>query len=272
MTDRPRHEFDDPYVTTRSLGGTSMLLDRLRVRTAAARAALCGVSMGVLCAMPALGQSPPVPAPAASAAASELSPAERARRDADKVFRLIMIHSDKPRRAAASRDDALVATTRAKAPARPSSNGDEVTVKAGAAFAPKEAVVAVVVDRPSEAPVPDAAPVAADRPEPAAIVPVAAAATTPPAVPAPTGSDVETVTPLVRTEPQFAPNLMRMLRKGQVDVQFTVLPDGSVSDARVVTSSHPRLNGPALASIAQWRFAPVRTAQSAIVGLGFDLD
>ncbi len=46
------------------------------------------------------------PAPAAaSAPAAELTPNERAQRDADKFFKWILIHSDKPRKAGVNRTD-----------------------------------------------------------------------------------------------------------------------------------------------------------------------
>ena len=53
-------------------------------------------------------------APAAAASA----PSDRAQRDADKVFRMILMHADKPRRAA-TRDDKVAA------PARPSAAAPE---------------------------------------------------------------------------------------------------------------------------------------------------
>ncbi|MBC8058971.1 MAG: TonB family protein, partial [Rhizobiales bacterium] len=82
----------------------------------------------------------------------------------------------------------------------------------------------------------------------------------------------EALTPLARTDPQFPPSLLRSLRKGQVRVRFTVLPNGSVAEPAVVTSSNAKLNPAALAAIAQWRFAPVRQAQGGVVDLGFNLD
>jgi TonB family protein len=65
---------------------------------------------------------------------------------------------------------------------------------------------------------------------------------------------------------------MRTLRKGVVQVAFTVQPDGSVAQAHVVTSSHPRLAPPAVATVSQWRFSRCGMRSRPVVDLGFNLD
>jgi len=82
----------------------------------------------------------------------------------------------------------------------------------------------------------------------------------------------ETLRPVYQTDPQFPQNLLRSLRKGQVQVRFQVLPDGSVAELQVLSSSNARLNQAALTAVAQWRFAPLKKTQSGRVDLGFDLD
>ncbi|MEK8032314.1 energy transducer TonB [Ideonella sp. DXS29W] len=73
-------------------------------------------------------------------------------------------------------------------------------------------------------------------------------------------------------EPEFPITVMRRLRKGTVQVRFDVMPDGSVSNAAVVNTTHRSLNEAALEAVAGWRFQPVRAARTAVVDLGFDLD
>ena len=189
------------------------------------RLRLLGLSAAVCWPLgPAAAQAIQAAAPAASAA--ELTPAERARRDGDKVFHWILIHADKPRKAAPLKDDKTA--TRAKPPVRASALPEEP-----AASAPPPAA-ATVAAPPAE--------------EPA----------------------TELLVPLAQPEPRFPANLLRTVRSGQVQVRFTVRPDGSVAEPVVVASSNPRLNPSTLAAVAQWRFAPVHKPQQGIVDLVFN--
>lgn len=246
-----------------------MFLDLQATRRAGA--ALCIATMGGLAATPAMAQQ----APAGAASGAELTPAERAQRDADKVFKWILIHADKPRKPSPARDEKReerreekpLAAARAK-PAARTAEAPPVAASAAAVLAASPQPAAVSVAEPP-------APAATEM----AIVPVSmveARATLPSAAPPATliaaEAIEETLTPLFRAEPQFPANVLRTLRKGAVQLRFTVLPDGSVADAAVVTSTNSRLNTSALAAIAQWRFAPLRRPQSALVALGFDLD
>jgi TonB family protein len=242
-----------------------MFLDRQQARRV--RAALCFATMGCAGAIPAAAQQ----APAGAASSAELTPAERAQRDADKVFKWILIHADKPRKPSPARDEKReekpVAAARAKPVARTAESAP-VAASAAASLA--------VSPQPATAPVAAAAPAV---PIETPIVPVSMVetrATLPGASPsaalvAAEAID-ETLTPLFRAEPQFPASVLRTLRKGAVELRFTVLPDGSVADAAVVTSTNARLNPSALAAIAKWRFAPLRKPQEALVALGFDLD
>ena len=220
------------------------------------------------------------PAGSASGAASDLTAAERAQRDTDKVFKWILIHSDKPRKQAPAREEKPVAA----APARPkpapttSAGAAAPAVRAGASAASPKAPVAIAATTATAG----VAAVASEATQAApAVTELAAAA---PLV-SPTGGSAalaskavatpeadEPLTPLLRAAPQFPPSLLRTLRKGQVQVRFTVVPDGSVSERAVVSSSNIRLNETALAAVAKWRFTPLRHAQEAVVELSFDLD
>jgi TonB family protein len=270
----------DPFVITRTFGETSMHLDCLRAPTPGA--ALCKFGMALAALWPSAFASAQTAAPGASAAsaasAAELTPAQRAKRDGDQVFHWILIHSDKPRKPAAAKDEKpAVAVTHVKPPARTAARADEpapaastatVTSSAASAASPRTAVAA-----------PEATPATAiaavpDATAASAAVKLATATMTTPAAPAAAAAveddAPESLKPVSQTEPKFPINLIRSLRAGQVQVKFTVLTDGSVTEPEVLSSSHPRLNPPALAAVAQWRFAPLRKPQRGVVELGFN--
>lgn len=150
--------------------------------------------------------------------------------------------------------------------ATPSSTGAAVS-------SPAEASAVLAAPGPLAAPDPSAAmpgAVAAGLVAPAAssATDAAHAATTPPA-------PEETEEPLAllkALEPDFPAHSMRRLRKGTVQVRFEVQPDGSVSNATVVQTTHRSLNDAALEAVSGWQFKPVPSARSAVVDLGFDLD
>ncbi|HJV68940.1 energy transducer TonB [Ideonella sp.] len=159
-----------------------------------------------------------------------------------------------------------------------------VASSGGAAGAPASTGPALG-SSPAEATAMLAAPGALAAPNPAAAMPSAAAAglvapaassaaelaraaTTPPAPEEPE----EPLALVKAAEPDFPANTMRRLRKGTVQVRFEVQPDGSVSNATVVQTSHRSLNEAALEAVSGWQFKPVPSARSAVVDLGFDLD
>ena len=214
-------------------------------------------SLAPVSAQPALAS-----APAVAASAAELTPAERAKRDAEKVFHWITIHGDKPRKpVVAVKEEKPPTVVRLKPPApvaTPATAAAPAATTLAAAPTPKPEVSAAV----PVAPLP-VSPTAAGTASPSA----AAITSAPPVVVEDDASD--TLVAVTQFEPKFPINLVRTLRSGQVQVRFTVLTDGSVVEPAVVTSSNPRLNPAALAAVSQWRFAPVRKPQQGIVDLGF---
>ena len=238
---------------------------------ARARALAAGGVLALLCAcLPLAAQT----AASAPGAASELTPAERAKRDADKVFRWILIDGEKARKPVPAKEEK--ALPRAKPATRPA-----LKAQSTAASAAPEAALAQTRAAPSSAPI-ASAPAAAEvralpmaeapaaRPEsaaPLAAAPAAMAAAKPAEDP-----DVEVLVPVLRVDPKLSPALLRGVRNGEVRVRFTVLPDGSVADPKIESSSNPRLNFAALAAVAQWRFAPLRKAQVGTVELAFSLE
>ena len=212
----------------------------------------------------AWSQSAPTPA-----AAPVVSDSDRAKRDAEKVFQWIRIHSDKPRRAAVAAPPAAPAAPVVAARPKPASKSNEsgitetVTPLATARTeAPREAAPAAPAPIETSS---AAAPSAADKPSETLV------ATASQKSKVEVDEDLMLI-PVHRTEPEFSKALMRTLRKGQVQVSFTVKPDGTVTQAQAVTSTHPRLKDVAVATVQEWRFQPLRHAQQAVVDLGFNLD
>jgi len=259
-----------------------MYLDPLRASAPGAMRALCIAFAVCFPWLPAAAQSAAPNAQAASSPGAEMTPSERAKRDADSVFRWITIHADKPRKAD-------------KPPVKEEKPPTVVRLKAPAA-----APVATTATAPAASVAPVAAPVVASnapsaKPEAAALVPASASAPSPASTPAASelvaqrasvaapGAAVanappvaaeeddagDTLTLVTQVEPKFPITVVRSQRSGQVQVKFTVLPDGSVSEVGIVTTSNTRLNSSAIAAVSQWRFAPVRKPQQGVVELGF---
>jgi len=201
----------------------------------------------------------------AAQAANQAAPSERAQRDADKVFQWIKIHSDKPRRV---RDEKEAKPAAAPPPAAVATPAPRPAARPAPDPAAQRAAAATTASLPNPEP---ASPAAVEAVPTSAVVAKAAPAAPTPAPPLePEGED-----PLVfvrQVEPEFPGHAMRMLGKGSVQVRFEVKPDGTVGRTEVVKSTSARLNQAAVAAVAQWRFMPVRHAQTGIVDLGFNLD
>jgi TonB family protein len=175
---------------------------------------------------------------AAGAQQPPLSDAERLRRDAESPMRWIKLHAE--------------SSAPAPVPAAPAAR------PAPAKPAPRKAAAGAPA---AEAPAVPAAP-------------APAAVTAPPPAPAPASAPAPgaELTALRRSEPQWDAALMGALRRGRVEVRFSVASDGRLTLAEVIASTDARLDGAALAAMRQWRFAPMSAARTASVEFGFDLD
>jgi periplasmic protein TonB len=70
--------------------------------------------------------------------------------------------------------------------------------------------------------------------------------------------------------PNYPPDALRAGQSGEVQVEFTVNPDGSVSNARVVRSNPPRVfDREAVAAVRRWRFEPVAAPVTTRRTIGF---
>ena len=67
-----------------------------------------------------------------------------------------------------------------------------------------------------------------------------------------------TLRPISLPSPSYPREAQRRRRSGEVEVEFTVGTDGSVTDARVVRSNPPRVfDREALNAVERWRFQPI---------------
>ena len=215
-------------------------------------------------------------------AASSPTPNERAQRDADKVFQMILQHADKPRRvprndlssgAAAASTQGTPAAARPAA-AVPSRAVDTRTTTSTPPAVPAEPPMPAQPDAgvaASASPSVDAATVASDAP---ALLSLGSAA---PVVPMTTLAPVSVAVPrslkleLVSSiEPAFPAHLVRSLGRGSVVVNFEVRPDGTVAHTEVASSSHRGLNEAAQAAVAAWRFKPISESLPGVVELKFE--
>jgi protein TonB len=72
-------------------------------------------------------------------------------------------------------------------------------------------------------------------------------------------------------QPKFPPDAYRSGTSGEVEVEFTVGADGSVTTARVVRASPPRVfDREALAAVKRWRFQPVGSPVTTRRTIGFN--
>lgn len=224
-----------------------------------------GTGLGLawaLCAA-ALAQSnaPVVVTPAAKPA---LTPEERAKRDADKVFHWIRLNADK---AAAPKPVAAAAPKPAPKPvavaAAPKAASKAAVEVAPEAAAPPPTVVATS----------DNSSISSREIEPPAQVALAAPRSEP--VPPPAATPAQQPEPdlqlVNRVAPEFPRQLANTITSGSVIVRFMVQPDGSVRNAEALKSSHRKLTVAALDAVNQWRFAPVSAPREATVEIGFNL-
>jgi protein TonB len=104
---------------------------------------------------------------------------------------------------------------------------------------------------------------AASKPQPAA--PTATAST--PSAPAASNTLRAISTPA----PAYPPDAYRSATAGEVEVELTVGSDGSVTAARVVRSTPPRVfDRAALAAVKRWRFQPVNAPITTRRTIGFN--
>lgn len=203
-------------------------------------------------------------------AKAKLSAAERAKRDADKVYQWIRFHADKapakPRAAPEAAAPIRPAASPAPAAIRPAppepARPALAQTQAEPMLGPEQPLVASSPAAPPE-PATQAVALAPQAASPA--IPSPAVAALPPAPEPPE----EPLRLIERVEPEYPAVLLRGRGSGSVLVQFQVQPDGSVQAPEVLKSSNQRLVASVLAAVARWRFAPINKTRVATVEVGF---
>lgn len=108
----------------------------------------------------------------------------------------------------------------------------------------------------------------------------AAAKPSAPATPPPTAAPVAKPTPppvasseirpISTPSPHYPPDALRAGQGGEVQVEFTINPDGSVGNVRVVRGSPPHVfDRAATAAVKTWRFQPIGSAVTTRRTIGF---
>ncbi len=194
----------------------------------------------------------------------DLTDADRAKRDADKVFRFIKLQAQ--RQAAPAAPAAAAAPRVASAPrAAPApiaaavAKGPEVAelvatapTAAGQAAAPEASIAQMPAAVPAPSPVAEAAP-------------SAAVAT------APETEEIELAL-ITHVQPELPNNRLGNLRDGSVWVQFSVEPDGRTTNVVARPGAQLRLAQSAVKAVQQWRFAPISAVQDVAVEIAFKVN
>lgn len=88
------------------------------------------------------------------------------------------------------------------------------------------------------------------------------------AAPAPAASELRAIS---TPPPRFPPEALRAGTSGEVQVEFTVGVDGSVTSARVVRANPPRVfDREAVSAVRRWRFEPVSAPVTTRRAIAFD--
>ncbi|OYT92753.1 MAG: hypothetical protein CFE43_06700 [Burkholderiales bacterium PBB3] len=201
--------------------------------------------------------------PASAPAASDSM--ERAQRQADNVLRWIKVHADKPKAAPANPPPAPIPVA-ARPPARNTSTANAAAAAAAAAAA-SVATPAAEAEPPPVAQ--DAPPAYATAPAVPAPAPVQAAPQPPPPVPAAAVEPEIVLVAISQAQPELSKKIVETMNNDRVNVRFTVLPNGTVTNADIVQSSNRRLNKPTLDAVSTWRFQPIRANHTVTVELAF---
>jgi TonB family protein len=228
----------------------------------------------------ALAQAPTAPTP--PEAAAPMTDADRAKRDANKVFQFIKLHAVRANPAPAA---AAAQAPRPVAPAKPAiaaANKPATTAVTAAAATSAVKAAAATANEPA----PMVAQTGADKSAGAELqLPSAAAAAAANAVPTPVAPTVApTVAPaaaeteeielaiIKHVQPELPSNRMGNLRSGSVWVQFTVEPDGSTKGVQARPGAQVRLAQSAVRAVEQWRFAPIPSARDVSIEFVFKIE
>ncbi len=212
-------------------------------------------------------------------ASGDISDAERAKRDANKVFSFIKFHAVKPAAAPAP------APAPKPAAPKPAPRAESSAAASSPAPAPVATPTPVASAAPSAAaPAPTAAldprtlpPASEPAPAPAPAAVAEPAASAVPA-PAPAAAVEEEEDPGIKLVKYVAPELNQRAmaamtgNTAKVRVRFTVMPDGSAAKVQAVSNAPRPVAQVAVRAVEQWRFEGVKEPQEVEVEVDFKLD
>jgi protein TonB len=217
-----------------------------------------------------------------------LSDAERARRDAEKVFSFIKFQTVRNRpvgEAGEKQARPRAANAAPRAPVAPAPSPAQAATPTTPAPATAAANTPPPVSLPVEKPVESTPTAAATSPPLGALppsapqpTPTAAASVSPAALPAPATEEDDEDDAALQLQsfvpPSLTPEVNATLGAGSrnVKVRFTVEADGRVSKAEAAAGVPRRLAKPATDAILQWRFAPLPQARNVDVEIAFRRD
>ncbi|MQA29878.1 MAG: TonB family protein [Luteitalea sp.] len=95
-----------------------------------------------------------------------------------------------------------------------------------------------------------------DSPPVAAARRAAAPVSPPPCVAGTVGGNIKVPKKLVDVKPNYPSNLRTSRATGQVEMEATIGPDGSVREVQVISSPYPDMTTAATDAVRQWRFSP----------------
>lgn len=209
-----------------------------------------------------------------------MSDAERAKRDAEKVFSFIKFQPVKKPAPAAATAVPRTGSNRAEAPAP--SRGKAVPVESSAAPMPAQASAPPSAPLQAQAGAAEAERSQASAPSaqinPPEVQPPASAAAAAPSLPsAASAPDSELDEPEVELKlvdfvaPELSPQVQATLGASNpvVKLRFTVGADGKVEAARAVDGVPRRLGQVAERAVLQWRFEPLPAAREVEVEIAF---
>ena len=247
ISDRVKRDAERPMYWIRRLGEQTAGQDKTAPERSAAEKAASDKAAAERAARTVRNDKPEKPAPAARTAAPEPAPGPAlATRDSAAPAPLASQAKPPGSEATPTVTPALAhAEPGASAPDAPQARASGAAVESVDPTGDHAAATDVAMNTPER------------HPEPAA-----------PAPPPPP----ETLVLLPGESLALPDSLMRRMRRGSVEVKVQVAPDGSVMDATIVQSSHPRLDQAALEAIKAAHFQPVSRPTSAVIQFGFDLD
>lgn len=239
------------------------------------------LALAALAPLPLVWSAPSIAqAPAPAPGAAPTTAAERAQRDAERVFEFIKFHTLRPRMIEPSRAAKPAAPATPPAPtASPDRSGTpprpgptDVSPRPAPSLAASE-LPPTLEAAPVTAPTAVALPVAPATLPAAPPVPVLPPPT---ALPAPEADDGDDDALQLQdfVAPVLPPAVQATLGAGarNIKVRFTVEPDGRVSQAEAAAGVPRRLARPATDAILQWRFAPLPQPRTVEVEVAFRRD